>query len=145
MTDAEPSLASTVVESSEDVFSDTGGGSPGVPLETVKWSSKLPLLPARSWRTPARVYAPSASAPVAKVTWLPPTTGGTVPAPFSVTPVTLASASLATSSIELADATVAPSLGVEEARLGAVLSIRIPARTLARVLPKASEATARRS
>ena len=91
------------------------------------------------------MYARSASAPVANVTPLPLTTGGTVGAQFSVTPVTAARLSLATSEIELAEATVAPSLGVDETTLGAVLSIRIPARTLARVFPKASEATARRS
>ena len=134
-----------MVESSEDVLSETGGGSAGLPLDTVKWSSTRPVLPARSCRTPTRVYAPSASAPVAKVTRLPLTTGGTVPAPFRVTPVTLARASLATSSIEPASATVEPSLGVEKTRLGALLSTRIPARTLARELPNASEATARRS
>ena len=36
VTEADPSLASTVVESSVDVLSETGGGSPGLPLETVK-------------------------------------------------------------------------------------------------------------
>ena len=59
--------------------------------------------------------------------------------------MTAARSSLARSEMALTAATVPPSAGVDEASDGAVLSIRIPERTLAREFPKLSNATARRS
>ena len=59
--------------------------------------------------------------------------------------MTAARSSLAWSEMALTDATIEPSAGVDEASDGAVLSIRIAERTLARELPKLSNATARRS
>ena len=75
---------------------------------------------------------------------VPEMTGVTVAPPSSLTFVGVA-ASLATSSIELAEATVDPSDGVDERRTGAVLSIRTFVRVSWDVLPSESETTARRS
>src|SRR2546428_9866487 len=75
---------------------------------------------------------------------VPEMTGATVPEPSSVTFVGVVG-SLATSSIELVEATVEPSAGVEERRIGAVLSIRMLVRVSWDVLPSESDTTARRS
>ena len=75
---------------------------------------------------------------------MPVMTGATVPEPSSVTFVGVVG-SLTTSSIELAEATVEPSAGVEERRIGAVLSIRMLGRVSWDVLPSESDTTARRS
>ena len=75
---------------------------------------------------------------------VPEITGVTVPAPSSITFVGVAG-SFVTSSIELADETVEPSDGVDDNRIGAVLSIRMFERVSCDVLPTESETTARMS
>src|SRR5207244_5078444 len=140
VTEAPPSLESIVVSSVALVPPVTGGGSDGEPLETVKSSRKAPVLPARSRSLPRRVCAPSPTGPGAKSTCLPLTTGVTVGAPSRVTPLTPARSSLATREIAFAEPTVVLSAGVDDASDGAVLSIRMPARTLAREFPSLSYA-----
>ena len=75
---------------------------------------------------------------------VPLTTGATVALPSSVTPTGVAG-SLATRPIALAEATVAPSAGVDETRRGAVLSTRIPVTMSVDELPSPSETVARKS
>ncbi len=57
----------------------------------------------------------------------------------------IVTASLDVSTIELAAATTEPSAGTEVRRPGAVLSTRMPVRTLVELFPSESEAVARRS
>jgi hypothetical protein len=127
------------------VLPSTGGVLPPEPgCQTVKWTRNAADFPDGSLSVPARTCRPVPIAPVLKTMCVPVTTGATVAAPSSVTFAVVAG-SLATSSIELADATVEPSAGVDETSVGAVLSMRMLVRTSWDVFPTESETTARRS
>src|SRR5438128_657474 len=100
------------------------GKSVVTPLQTVKWTRKKRVWPPRSTRVPARVCGPVARPPVPNDAAEPEIEGATVGLPSRVTEVTLASASLAVTEIELAEATTEPSTGEVETIVGRVLSMR---------------------
>ena len=80
-------------------------------------------LPARSSSSPARVCGPSEKAWVYVIV-LPETLGAGAETPSIVAPTTPVTSSLATTWSAPAEAIVEPSAGVEEVRLGFVLSTR---------------------
>jgi hypothetical protein len=93
------------------------------------------------------VCAPTPSAPVLKVSWLPTITGSATVTPSSVGATTV-TASLVLRTIELTPvvtSTEEPSAGTELTSVGATLSIRMPVTTLDELLSSVSEAVARKS